>query len=78
MGYHEQTKRMEVLSLHPGVTLDRVRQSTGFELGVHDPLGATDPPSEQELHILRTEVDPYRYVIGRQPGAVPAPVATAQ
>src|SRR6266851_3436837 len=34
MGYHEQTRRMEVLSLHPGVALDQVRQATGFELGV--------------------------------------------
>src|SRR5207253_7692526 len=25
MGYHERTKRMEVLSLHPGVALDAVR-----------------------------------------------------
>ena len=32
LGYHEQTKRMEVLSLHPGVTLEQVRAATGFEL----------------------------------------------
>src|SRR6202171_3918141 len=38
MGYHEQTKRMEVLSLHPGVELQQVREATGFELHVHEPL----------------------------------------
>jgi glutaconate CoA-transferase subunit B len=65
MGYHEKTKRMEIRSLHPGVTLDKVRQSTGFELTVREPLDTTAPPTEQELHILRTEVDPYRYIIGR-------------
>src|SRR5881398_404553 len=37
MGYHEQTKRMEVLSLHPGVELAQVRAATGFELGALDP-----------------------------------------
>ncbi len=65
MGFHEQTKRMEIISLHPSVTLDRVRESTGFTLGIRDPLETTEPPTELELNILRTEVDPYRYVIGR-------------
>jgi glutaconate CoA-transferase subunit B len=65
LGYHEQTRRMQVLSLHPGVTLEKVRACTSFELGVSDSLMATAPPSEHELHILRTEVDPFRYVIGR-------------
>ena len=65
LGYHEQTRRMEVLSLHPGVGLDQVRRATGFELGVHEPLEATRPPSEAELTILRHEVDPHRYIIGR-------------
>src|SRR6202030_3427306 len=34
MGYHEQTRRMEVLSLHPGITLEQVQANTGFVLGV--------------------------------------------
>src|SRR5437762_9817456 len=53
LGYHEGTKRMEVLSLHPGVSLDRVRQATGFELEVREPLGTTAPPTEGELLLLR-------------------------
>jgi len=65
LGYHERTRRMEVLSLHPGVGLDRVRQATGFELGVKEPLATTLPPSEHELDILRDEVDPHRYLLGR-------------
>src|SRR3954453_7972629 len=65
MGYHDTTKRMEVLSLHPGVTPEQVRASTGFALGVREPLLATPPPSETELRILREEVDPFCYIIGR-------------
>ncbi len=65
MGYHERTKRMEVLTLHPGVGLEKVREATGFELHVREPLGVTEPPSEEELRILREEVDPHRYCIGR-------------
>jgi glutaconate CoA-transferase subunit B len=65
MGYHEQTRRMEVVSLQPGVTLEQVRANTGFELSVRDPLLQTEPPTEDELRILREEVDPHRYLLGR-------------
>ncbi len=65
LGYDEQTKRMQVLSLHPGIEPGRVRESTGFALGWAEPLGCTPPPGEEELRILREEVDPHRYVIGR-------------
>src|SRR5262249_38371769 len=64
LGYHEQTKRMQVLSLHPGVTLDAVRRATGFELSVADPLASTLPPAELGLQVLREEVDPHRHVHG--------------
>src|SRR5436305_1347965 len=62
LGYGERTCRMEVISLHPGVSLEQVREATGFELSVRQPLGTTTPPSELELHILREEVDPHRYI----------------
>jgi glutaconate CoA-transferase subunit B len=66
LGYHDTTKRMEIVSLHPGVTLEQVRDSTGFELTARSPLQTTQAPSETELRILREEVDPHRYVIGRR------------
>src|SRR5690242_7307132 len=59
MGYDEATKRMQVLSLHPGVTLEQVRAATGFELGIRQPLAVTEPPTPQELLLLREEVDPH-------------------
>jgi glutaconate CoA-transferase subunit B len=65
LGYHEESKRMEIHSLHPGVSLEQVRQATGFELGHKEPLVVTDSPSELELKILREEVDPHRYILGR-------------
>jgi glutaconate CoA-transferase, subunit B len=65
MGYDEVTKRMQVRSLHPGITLDQVRAATGFELGRLDTLTITPPPTDEELRILHEEVDPHRYVLGR-------------
>src|SRR5438132_3854549 len=32
LGYHEISKRMEIFSLHPGVTFDKVQTNTGFDL----------------------------------------------
>jgi glutaconate CoA-transferase subunit B len=65
LGYHDQTKRMEVLSLHPGVTRAQVCEATGFTLTFREPPGVTEAPTARELEILREEVDPHRYVIGR-------------
>jgi glutaconate CoA-transferase subunit B len=65
LGFHEQTKRMEVLSLHPGVVREQVSAATGFTLTFREPLATTAPPTARELQILRDDVDPHRYIIGR-------------
>ena len=65
MGFDEKTKAMMIDSLHPGVDVDMVLSETGFELIVPDEIGSTEPPTEDELRILRDEVDPLRLVIGR-------------
>lgn len=65
LGFDEKSKRMQVEQIHPGVTLEEVKANTGFELLVSPELKETFPPTKEELHILRTEVDPFRYIIGR-------------
>jgi glutaconate CoA-transferase subunit B len=65
LGYHEHTRRMEVLSLHPGIAFDRAQAATQFSLERRQPLATTPPPTDCELEILRSKVDPHRYVIGR-------------
>jgi glutaconate CoA-transferase subunit B len=47
------------------VALEQVQAATGFRLEVADPLATTEPPRELELRILREEVDPHRYILGR-------------
>jgi glutaconate CoA-transferase, subunit B len=65
MGYDDQTKRMRVESLSPEVTFEEVQANTGFDLPRAALVTETEPPRAAELAILRNEVDPYRYVIGR-------------
>jgi glutaconate CoA-transferase, subunit B len=65
LDYHPETKRMRVVSLHPGVGFQEVQDNTGFALLKADAVAVTQPPSARELAILREQVDPYRYIIGR-------------
>ena len=65
MCFNEETKVMEVESLHPGVTMEQVQENTGFELKTNGNLSITAEPTDESLRVLRDEVDPLRYVIGR-------------
>ena len=59
LGFDDTSKRMKLLALHPGVTADQVQQNTGFELSVAADLPVTDPPTADELAVLR-HLDPDR------------------
>ncbi len=58
MGFDPATGFMQLESLHPGVSLDEVRDNTGFELIVPPEVPTTEPPTARELEVLRTVVDP--------------------
>lgn len=45
-------------SLHPGVSLDQLRESTGFEPAVAQDLTVTAEPPAEMLRLLRERVDP--------------------
>ena len=64
-GYHSESKEMMLLSVHPGVTVQDVRDNTGFEILIPDEYTVTEEPEEEELGLLRGEVDPRGYIIGR-------------
>lgn len=49
---------MRIRSLHPGVTVDRVRSATGFELAVPEQLPTTREPTAGELRLIREVLDP--------------------
>jgi glutaconate CoA-transferase, subunit B len=56
--FDESTGEMTLTTLHPGVTLDDVRENMGWDPKVSDDLGATMPPTEEELRLMREELDP--------------------
>jgi glutaconate CoA-transferase, subunit A len=52
-------RRFRVVSLHPKVTLGQVLQGTAGELLIGDSLGVTEPPSKEQLHLIRGCIDPF-------------------
>lgn len=58
-GFDDESRRMKVLALNPGVSREAVQESTGFELVFDDGLAITEPPTEAELATLRL-LDPER------------------
>lgn len=65
MGFDNPERRMEVESLHPGITIEEVKENTGFELLVKKDIKITPEPTVGQLKILREKVDPHKYIIGR-------------
>ncbi|HEV2322479.1 MAG TPA: CoA-transferase [Terracidiphilus sp.] len=57
LDHHDRLFRL--VSVHPGVTLEEVREKTGGELRVAEPLTTTAPPSPEQLRQMREEIDPF-------------------
>jgi glutaconate CoA-transferase subunit B len=56
--FDRETGEMVLQTLHPGVTLERVRESMGWEPKVAEGIGETPDPSNDELRLIREELDP--------------------
>ncbi len=63
LGYHPETRRMMLLATQPEVSVDQVMENTGFELRMADVIEQNPAPTDEELRILREEVDRDRFYI---------------
>jgi acyl CoA:acetate/3-ketoacid CoA transferase beta subunit len=59
MDFDEETRRMRLVSLHPDVTLDEIKENTSFELIIPREIKETAPPSQEEIDLLNERIDPY-------------------
>ena len=55
--FARRDRRLEVESLHPGVTWQALRDATGFAVAVGPETPVTSPPTVEELMVLRA-IDP--------------------
>jgi glutaconate CoA-transferase subunit B len=56
--YHLVDGEMQLDSLHPGVTLERIRESMGWEPRVSSSVSQTPPPTASEIRMIREDLDP--------------------
>jgi glutaconate CoA-transferase subunit B len=64
MGFDEKTCRMKLLSVHPGVTVEQVKENTGFDLIIPEDVTISPAPTDEELRRLK-EIDPEGIIIGK-------------
>ncbi|MBN1570858.1 MAG: hypothetical protein JXA73_23660 [Acidobacteria bacterium] len=59
-GFHPVTKKMLLLSLHPGNRLEDVLSTMGFRPSIPHKVPETEPPTAEQLHLIREVIDPER------------------
>ena len=59
----DENGELTLSAIHPGVTVEMVKENTGWDLKITPTLQETIPPSEDELRILRNDLDPTRIYI---------------
>lgn len=55
--FDDVTKEMYVASYHPGVTIEQIKENTGWDIKVAKDVAETEPPTEEQVKLLR-EMDP--------------------
>jgi acyl CoA:acetate/3-ketoacid CoA transferase beta subunit len=60
LGFDNASRTAELVSMHPGVTVEQLLENTGFPLQIPDPVPMTPLPTKEELRLLREELDPGR------------------
>lgn len=58
LGFDPESKRMRLISIHPGTTLEDVLANLSFQPIVPDDLPTTEPPTAEQVRLIRREIDP--------------------
>ncbi len=71
-GFDEESKKMTLLGVLRGLTVEDVLAAMDFQPVVASRVGELSPPTDRELRLLREEIDPERTIIGRTAKAATA------
>ena len=66
MKFDEKTKEMYLDSVHPKVTVDEVKNNTSWDLKVAKEVKQTEPPTVEEIRMVREELDPFGIYLKRE------------
>lgn len=62
MRFDKATGEAYLETYHPDASVEEVRENTPWELRVADDVHETEPPTEEELRVLREVLDPKRMI----------------
>lgn len=57
MNWQGPKHMLQLVSLHPGITVEQVLENTGFEIHVPENVSTTTAPTEEQLNVIR-QLDP--------------------
>ena len=63
-GFHPETKKMMLISIHPGNSLKDVTSTLGFQPVIPSQVPFTEPPAPEQLRLIREVIDPERMYMG--------------
>ncbi len=63
-GFHPETKKMMLRSIHPGNTLKDITSTLGFKPIIPPQVPFTEPPTSEQLRLIRKEIDPEEMYMG--------------
>ncbi len=66
LDFDAESHRMRLEAVYPGVSVEEVQSRTGFELLLPARLETVEPPSAEELRVLREVVDPTGFYLRRR------------
>ena len=58
LNFDNSQREMQLSALYPGVTVDEVKAEVGWSLRLAGKMEEVDPPSAEELRLIREELDP--------------------
>jgi glutaconate CoA-transferase subunit B len=63
-GFDDDSKRVKLLAMHPGVTVEQIRENSDMAILIPDHIETTQPPTPEEQRLLH-EIDPTGMAIGK-------------
>lgn len=66
LGFDDETRRMKLIATLPGETVNSVQDATGFELIIPDDVYPFEPPTVEEIHLIREVIDPRGYFVKKK------------
>ncbi len=63
--FEETSKRMRLIQMFPGETVESIQANTGFELLIAKDVTTMAPPTVEEIRLIREEVDPMGIFVKR-------------